>query len=64
MEDSSGLVQAVVEGTVRVRALLLAQSDEARRAIEAAIIEAMDRCRSGDTGYEVPMPAVLGSGVK
>jgi SAM-dependent methyltransferase len=57
-----GIIQAVLEGAVRARALLLAQTDAAREAIENAIIEGMSKYSSEDGGYDVPMPAIVGAG--
>ena len=57
-----GIIQAVLEGAVRARALLLAQTDEAREAIENSIIEGMVQYSFDDGGYDVPMPAIVGAG--
>jgi SAM-dependent methyltransferase len=59
-----GLVTAILEGGVRARALLRAQTDEVRNAIFAAVVEGMQQYRSPDGGYRVPMPALVGSGRK
>ncbi len=63
-DEPLGLVRAVMEGAVRARGLLLAQTDAARNAIDAAVSEGMDRFRSDKGGYRVPMPAVVGAGAK
>ena len=57
-----GIIQAVLEGAVRARALLLAQTDAAREAIENSVIEGMSKYSSDDGGYDVPMPAIVGAG--
>jgi len=59
-----GLVTALLEGGVRARALLRAQTEDARNAISAAVIEGMRQYRSSDGAYRVPMPALVGSGRK
>lgn len=56
----SDLIKAIEEGAVRARALLLAQTDEARRSIESAVEDSMSQFRSAGGVFEVPMPAVLG----
>jgi SAM-dependent methyltransferase len=56
----SDLIKAIEEGAVRARALLLAQTDEARKSIESAVEDAISQFRSDDGTLEVPMPAVLG----
>jgi SAM-dependent methyltransferase len=62
-DEPLGIIQAVLEGAVRARALLLAQTDSAREEIENSIIKGMSRCSSDDGGYDVPMPAIVGAGV-
>lgn len=57
------LIARIGEGTVRTRALLLAQDEAARAAIAAAVSAAVARF-AANGGYAVPMPAIIGSGVK
>lgn len=58
------MITALIEGTVRTRALYLAQKDSARAAIEEALAEGISRFpRLGDS-YAVPMPALIGSGAR
>ena len=57
------LIERISEGTVRTRALLLAQADGVRVAIASAVAAAVARF-AADGGYDVPMPAVIGSGMK
>lgn len=64
MDEPLGIIRAVLEGAVRARGLLLAQTDAARTAIDAAVREGMDQYRSHEGGYKVPMPAVVGAGTK
>ncbi|QIG98968.1 MULTISPECIES: class I SAM-dependent methyltransferase [unclassified Bradyrhizobium] len=64
LKTATGLVNLVLQGGVRIRALLLAQDSAALSAINAAVAEGMDQLfRKGDR-FQVPMPAILGSGTK
>lgn len=54
------MVTALIEGTVRTRALYLAQTDSAQAAIEAALAEGISRFPKVEDGYAVPMPALIG----
>jgi ubiquinone/menaquinone biosynthesis C-methylase UbiE len=64
LKTATGLVNLALQGGVRIRALLLAQDSAALSAINVAVAEGMDQLfRRGDR-FQVPMPAVLGSGVK
>ncbi len=64
MDEPLGIIRAVLEGAVRARGLLLAQTDAARTAIDAAVREGMDQYRSREGGYKVSMPAIVGAGTK
>jgi SAM-dependent methyltransferase len=61
-DEPLGMIRAVMEGAVRARALLLAQTDSARDAIERSVREHMSQFSSGDGTFEVPMPAIVGAG--
>ena len=61
-DEPLGLVTAILEGSVRARGLLRAQTEGARNAISAAVISGMQEFRSSDGVYRVPMPALVGSG--
>jgi hypothetical protein len=64
LKTATGLINLPLQGGVRIRALLLAQDSAALSAINIAIAEGMDQLfRKGDR-FQVPMPAILGSGVK
>lgn len=63
IESAEELWDGLVDGTVRVRPLLVAQSDETQRAIRARFEELLDEYRDGD-GFEVPVAVKLGSGRK
>ena len=62
LDEPLGIIRAVLEGAVRARALLLAQTDSAREAIERSVSEQMSQFSSGDGTFEVPMPAIVGAG--
>ena len=59
-----GILNAIMAGSVRVRALLIAQTESARIAISRAIEEDMERFRGSGGNYRVPMPALVGAGAK
>lgn len=63
-DEPTGLTTLIVEGTIRARALYLAQTPEAREAIDAAIADRMARFPAPGHGFAVPMPAIVGSGSK
>jgi SAM-dependent methyltransferase len=63
-DEPSGPVTAILGGAVRARGLLQAQTEEVREAIRAAVMDGMQRHRSPDGVYRVPMPALVGSGRK
>jgi len=64
LEAPLDIIRSVLEGAVRARALLLAQTPAARQAIDTAIVQGMEKFRSPEGRYKVPMPAIVGAGVK
>lgn len=62
VEGPDDMVTALIEGTVRMRALYLAQTESARDAIETALAEGISRFPKVGDGYAVPMPAIIGWG--
>jgi SAM-dependent methyltransferase len=64
LADPLAMTTAILEGAVRARALLRAQTEDVRNAISAAVAEGMRQYRSSDGVYRVPMPALVGSGRK
>lgn len=64
LDDSLGIVTAIVEGTVRARGLLWAQTEAAQNAIGEAVKAQMSQYASPDGSYRVPMPALVGAGEK
>lgn len=64
LNDANGLITCIMEGAVRARALIMAQTDNIQEAISEAVIAGMNLYSSGDGKYNVPMPALIGSAVK
>ena len=64
LTDSMGIITAVLEGGVRARGLLKAQTDAARQSIYDAVKHGMRQYASSDGLYRVPMPALVGAGKK
>lgn len=64
LADPASLIDALLESAVRVRALLLGQTDEVRQVIEKATAAAISRFEFDGTHYRMPMPALIGSGGK
>ena len=63
IRSADELWDGLVGGTVRVRPLVVAQSDETQQAIRARFEELLEECRDGD-GFDVPVAVKLGSGRK
>jgi SAM-dependent methyltransferase len=61
---SSDLVKCIMEGGVRARGLLLAQTESVQKAIFGEIDVEMEQYRTSEQTYQVPMPALVGSAVK
>ena len=57
------ILEVLAEGSVRAAATLRAQSRETIRAIKSALREMAAKYKRGDS-FEVPMPAVLATGIK
>jgi ubiquinone/menaquinone biosynthesis C-methylase UbiE len=64
LKSARDLLDAVHEGTVRTRAVLAAQTPEVVAKITAYIDAGIAPVGSGDAGFDVPMPAIVGSGSK
>lgn len=64
LEDANGLITSIMEGAVRARALIMAQTDDIQAAIFDAVVAGMDEYSASDGRYRVPMPALIGSAVK
>lgn len=64
LDAPATLVSCFMEGAVRTRGLLLAQTDSIRQQVFAAITAGMAQYKSSDGIYRVPMPALIGAGTK
>ena len=64
LDHATAFLDAVLKGTVRAKALLLAQDDAALSTIRTAVAQAVARLFRCEDGFRVPMPAIVGSGAK
>ncbi len=64
VKSGKQFLDALREGTVRTRAVLAAQTPEVIDKIIAYFEQALATRRASDGGYDVPMPAIIGSGAK
>ncbi len=64
LTDSQALFAAILEGTVRTRALIMAQSHDVQEAISSDVAKEMDKYVSINGIFRVPMPALIGSAIK
>lgn len=64
LDRATGFIDAVLKGTVRAKALLLAQDDAVLSTISTAVAQAVARLFRSEEGFRVPMPAIVGSGAK
>jgi SAM-dependent methyltransferase len=63
LDSSDAVFESIFQGTVRMASLLKAQKPDALGAIRAAVAQAAEAYRRGGT-LEIPMDAVLASGIK
>lgn len=64
VKSAAQVLDAIRNGTVRARALMAAQTDVAMVGIRQFFEQALDAMRGPDEGYDVPLPAIVGSGTK
>ncbi len=64
VDSAAQILEAIREGTVRARALLAAQSDAAVDGIHSFIEDAISNMGNAVGGFDIPLPAVIGSGTK
>ena len=62
--DANGYVAAILNGTVRARAVLAAQTGLALANVHAYIAQYLTRFAATDGTLIVPMPAIIGSGTR
>ncbi len=63
-DGDHALHDELLESTVRARGLILAQTTEVQARIRSAVIDGMGSFRTVHNVYRVPMPALIGAGVK
>ena len=64
MNNAAQILDALRTGTVRARALLTAQSDAAIGGIHQFLDETISSMGNVAEGFDVPLPAIIGSGAK
>jgi SAM-dependent methyltransferase len=64
LDRENEFMEAVLKGTVRAKALLLAQEELALATIRTAVSKAVATLFRSEDGFRVPMPAIVGSGAK
>lgn len=64
VDDPSQILDAMRTGTVRARALVTAQTDEAMIKIQRYLEGVLVELKNVTGGFDVPLPAVVGSGEK
>jgi SAM-dependent methyltransferase len=64
LRQPTEFMDAVLKGTVRAKAMLLAQDDTALLTINAVVAKAISGLFGSGADFRVPMPAILGSGTK
>jgi hypothetical protein len=57
-------IESILTGTVRARAVLASQSDAAAAGVRSYIVDYLARFRAPGGELVVPMPAIIGSGVR
>lgn len=62
--DADDYIDAILSGTVRARAVLAAQSPEAMARIRDYLAERLEGFRGEDGPIALPLPALVGSGVR
>lgn len=64
VQSADQIMQAVLKGAVRSRALLAAQNEAETMAIHGFFEKTLSELPRAGAGYCVPLPAILGSGTK
>ena len=62
--SAAGMLEAMRTGTVRARALLGAQNESALAKIQRFLDDTLSGMKRTDGGFDVPLPALIGSGTK
>ena len=64
VQTGDEIMQAVLKGAVRSRALLAAQNETETRAIRGFFEQTLQGLPRAGAAYKVPLPAIIGSGAK
>jgi ubiquinone/menaquinone biosynthesis C-methylase UbiE len=64
LKEPQGLFTSIMEGAVRARALIAAQTSDVQESILETVAAEVSEYKSSDGIYRVPMPALIGSAVK
>lgn len=64
LKEPQGLFTSIMEGAVRARALIAAQTSDVQESILKTVAAEMREYKSSDGIYRVPMPALIGSASK
>jgi len=64
LRESRGLFTSIMEGAVRARALIAAQTEIVQESISKSVAEGMEAYSASDGTYRVPMPALIGTAFK
>lgn len=64
VDDADEYVDAILNGTVRARAVLAAQTSEAMESIKAFLVQRLEEFRGQGGHIAIPLPALVGSGVR
>jgi SAM-dependent methyltransferase len=64
VDSAAQMLEAMRTGTVRARALLGAQSKDALAKIQQFLNDALSGMKGAGGGFDVPLPALVGSGTK
>ena len=64
IDGASQFLEAMRKGTVRARSLLIAQTEDALKDIQDFLEENISPMKNETGGFDLPLPAIIGSGVK
>ena len=64
VDSAAQMLEAMRTGTVRARALLGAQKESALGQIQQFLDDALSGMKRAGGGFDVPLPALIGSGTK
>ena len=62
--NADGYIESILTGTVRARAVLVAQTGSSAAGVRAYIADYLQRFKAANDELVVPMPAIIGSGAR